>query len=157
MAKSTRLKRFRPAQKPNWDGVRFERSSVGCDDSVYEHNGYHYCTWGELQIARLLTAMGIAFTSNVRFAIQNDGTFKKVNGFVPDFVFNGDTYVWTEDNGTEIEIHGIECKATNKKPDKARLLYEQRGIHILVLADAEIEFYSRQGRLPLRLLKRFNK
>jgi len=152
--KKKRLKRFRAAKNPDWTGINIVSWKVGRDDSVYVHKGLHYCTIGELQVAQLLDKMGIAFTPNVSFEVRPGGTLKHANKVVPDFVFNGDEYVWTEDDGTEIVIHGIECKATNRKPERLNLLYEQRGIHILVMSDAEIDQCTEDGSLPLILLRR---
>ncbi|MBU0624773.1 hypothetical protein KKF05_00335 [Patescibacteria group bacterium] len=164
MSKKKRRNRFRPVKEANWTAIKFVSKDVGCRNSVYALAGYHYCTLGELKIARLLTDLGIEFTPDVSFGIKNDRNFRRAQLedsalktariFVPDFVFNGDEYIWTEDDGTEILIHGLECKASNKKPDKVRLLYEQRGIHILVLSDREIDWYDQLGELPLKLLRR---
>ncbi|MBU0624849.1 hypothetical protein KKF05_00735 [Patescibacteria group bacterium] len=164
MGKRKGWNRFRPTKEANWAAIKLVSKDVGCKNSVYTLAGYHYCTLGELKIARLLTSQGIEFTPDVSFGIKNDNVLRKAQlkdntlrtarTFVPDFVFNGDEYIWTEDDGTEIVIHGLECKASNRKPDKIRLLYEQRGIHILVLSDQEIDWYDQSGELPLKLLRR---
>ncbi len=122
--------------------------SEGCP---HEFNGYCYQTYGEAEVARLLTEMGIDFTPDVTIPIPPKGGAKKPRSYVPDFVFNGSEYVWTEEDGTEQIIHGIECKGANVKSEKARALYGKRGINVIVVFEAEIDFYSRRGRLPLRL------
>lgn len=148
--KRSRCDRYRPYKKPDWTGISMISRRVGCQHDRYVHQGYRYCTLGEFRVALMLTAMGIPYTPDVNFPIQKEGTGRGY-AFRPDFVFNGRSYVWTEEDGTEIVIQGIECKSTNKKPQKALLLYEQRGIHILVMNDAEIRRCWNEGQgLPLR-------
>jgi hypothetical protein len=160
-----RVNRFRPARKADWKGISFKSVNVGCQRSIYEYKGYHYCTLGEMLLAEMLSERGVDFTPDIRFEVTNDGSFLQANGsvretplgFVPDFVFNGDEWIWTEEDGTEFVIHGIEAKATDKKPERARLLYNQRGIHVMVMSDAEIGLYAKRGGLPLKLKRRRSK
>jgi hypothetical protein len=156
MGKKYRRNRLQLTKKANWSGVEFVSRAVGCKHDLYVFEGYRYCTYGEFMVAKLLTTMGVSFTPDVSFRIENDGTIKnKTRFFVPDFVFNGDEYFWTELDGAVTVIHGIECKAGIRKPEKIRLLYEQRGINILILSEAEIDYYAQRSRLPLCLSQRY--
>ncbi|MEA3249459.1 MAG: hypothetical protein U9Q03_03815 [Patescibacteria group bacterium] len=157
-----RVNRFRSAKKADWKGIKFISANVGCQNSLYEHNGYHYCTLGEMLLAEMLTEHDVGFIPDMRFRVKNDGKFLNSDGsvrttplgFVPDFIFNGDEWIWTEEDGIEFVIHGIEAKASDKKPERARLLYDQRGIHVMVMSDAEIGLYAKKGGLPLKLKRR---
>ncbi|MFH1047724.1 MAG: hypothetical protein V1738_05450 [Patescibacteria group bacterium] len=116
---------------------------------LHEFAGYRYCTPGEVSLARLLTNMGVAFTPDVEIPLPPKGGGKKSRAYVPDFLLNGDEYVWTDDDGTEHIIHGIECKGANNPSDKAQALYRKRGVHVIVVYEAEIDAYVRRGELPL--------
>ncbi len=141
----------RPYKQPNWKGVQFVSRKNMQGNRRYEFNGYRYCTPGETVLARLLTTARIAFTPDVTIAIPPKGSGKKPRSYVPDFVFNGDEYTWTDEDGTEHIIHGIECKGAMRKSEKAKSLYGKHGIHIIVVSEAEIDLYASRGSLPMKL------
>jgi len=148
--KKTHKRPQRPYRQPNWKDVVFVRRRNMGGDPRYEFRNYLYCTLGEVALARLLTAQGIAFTPDVTISIPPKGSSQKSRAYVPDFIFNGDEYVWTDEDGTEHVIHGIECKGTMRKSDKAKSLYGKRGINVIVVSEAEIDLYTRRGKLPMR-------
>lgn len=146
--------RYRPEQIPDWSGIVMRSRDVVGEKSIYLHRGYRYCTYGEVTLARLLTAQGIDFTPDVQFPFFPKRK-RRVRSYVADFVFNRNSYVWTEEDGTEIVVHGLECKGAYRKSRKAGTLYGERGIHIIVLCEAEIDLYKGKGQLPLRIHRRF--
>jgi len=145
---------------PKWRGIKLVSVDVGVRHDDFLHDGYRYVTIGELRIARLLDKQGISFTPDVQVTMRkfdassNGGRSRKTVIYVPDFIFNRDTYIWTDQDGDEFEIHGIEAKASPGAPPKVQLLFERRNIRILVLGDKEINAFARNGRLPLKLLRR---
>jgi hypothetical protein len=84
--------------------------------------------------------------------------------YEPDFVLGSwdchehRAFIWTNPDGTQEVVHGIECKETMPEEDNCRLrkvgaLEQSRGINIKVLTEAEIFSYALQGfQLPLRPL-----
>jgi hypothetical protein len=130
----------------DWTGIEMCSIDVGggVKNSRWSWNGVHYVTEGEFDLAKLLTAIGIPFTPNVAIVLRDAAPY---GAFVPDFVFNARSYVWRGDR----VIHGFEVKGriTPKAVEKARLLFEQRGISILLLTDRQVKRFARAGRLPL--------
>jgi hypothetical protein len=144
---------------PIWRDIDFVSADVGVRHDRYLYNGYRYVTWGEERIARMLDSQGVAFTPDVQIVMHrfdvtdgNRQTRQRVI-FVPDFIFNRDTYIWTDSEGIGSEIHGIEAKAAVRHPDKVKLLFLRRNIRILVLGNEEIASYEKKGGIPLRLLR----
>jgi hypothetical protein len=142
----------------DWGGVDFKSVDVGADSKPggLIFDDYHYATKGEWRLAKLLTSHGIPFTPDVGFALTMlDG---RLGRFVPDFVFNAQSFIWTAE-GKQRLIHGIEVKGhtragtfSERALEKVRLLREQRGIIILLLSDAQVKHYFCKNRLPLRPL-----
>ncbi|MDD5251236.1 MAG: hypothetical protein PHT12_01210 [Patescibacteria group bacterium] len=149
--------------RANWRGVIVESEAVngGSVDPRLRHEGVQYVTEGELLLAKLLCQMSVAFTPNVKFLLAPSGN-KPPRGrirfvpviYVPDFVFNRLGLIWTNEDGTTEIVHGLEAKSVRShfKPQalrKARLLAEQRSIHIKLLSETDIRRYAALGTLPI--------
>ncbi|MFH1047725.1 MAG: hypothetical protein V1738_05455 [Patescibacteria group bacterium] len=146
---------------PIWGGIDFVSVDVGVRHDTYLHNGYRYVTKGEMITAQLLDAQGIAYTPDVsicmrKHTVSDSGRHKyKSVIYIPDFIFNRDSYIWTEPSGDEYIIYGIECKASSSGiSDKVRLLFKRRNIRVIVLGEKEIIDYQNKGGFPLKLLHR---
>lgn len=153
-----------PTAGVDWSGIEFKPFCVICGNSQrYAHlrfDGQQYATEHEVMVAMLLTKMGFAFTPNVRcpFLTPPRVANRRIDYIVPDFIFNGDVYVWTNADGTEELIHGIEVKGISAKrgrfSSKARRkldeLRKQRGISIKLLSNQDAVAWLKRGRLPLR-------
>ena len=140
----------------DWSGIKFESVSVGAK-GIYRFRGYSYVTPGELAIARRLHTRGIAFTPDVFIRLSNPNPRSSLPFvYVPDFIFNGQAVIWTDAEGHEELIHGLEIKFRKKggafPPKgirKTGKLFEQREIRVLLLGELE----ARELRpLPIRLL-----
>ncbi len=141
----------------NWDGIDFKSVDVGAGNKPKNliFDGYQFATEGELRMAVLLKHLDIAFTPDVRFKLTLPNGHDRF--FVPDFVFNGRPFIWSA-RGKQKLIHGIEAKGktrggtfSEKALENVRLIREQRGIHILLLSNAQIKSYSQKMRLPLHV------
>jgi hypothetical protein len=147
---------------PNWRRVKMKSVDVGVRHDKHLYNDYRYTTKGECLTAQVLDQQDIDYTQDVRFELRKkivvDGQppakYEDVV-YVPDFIFNRDTYLWTAEDGCEYTVHGIECKSSNRLPEKVTLLFERRNIRIIVLTAQEIKAYDRLGCFPLRLLRRY--
>jgi len=148
-----------------WDGIDIKSTNVGGrkkDNSSLSFNGVQYVTEGEVLLARLLTAMRVPFTPNVKIVLKPSKSAKTKQAviYVPDFIFNKKAFVWRNENGTEEMVHGIEAKGlhprqkTAKGREKVRLLREQRGINVKMLSTDEIRAFSRAGGLPMTPLNK---
>ncbi|KPJ84689.1 hypothetical protein AMJ57_05680 [Parcubacteria bacterium SG8_24] len=154
----------------DWDGVVLKSINVGAvsknpgaarRNEQYLYDGYHYCTEGEFQLARLLDTMSIPFTPDVSFHLDIIRRHNRVGRrqFVPDFVFNKLPFIWWSAQRRPLLIHGIEAKRasqgrgeqsfSDRARENVRLLYRQRGIRILLLSNQDIALYAHWGALPL--------
>ena len=139
-----------------WEDDTLVSVDVGARNKAkkYIFNEYHYATKGERQLAELLHHFDIPFTPDVPFSLATpDGGTRR---FVPDFVFDKKAYVWCARTGGKL-VHGIEAKGKThngefsaKALENVRLLYEQRGIRILLLSNSQIKQYFNNHRLPLK-------
>lgn len=154
------------AEEPDWRGIRFVSVGVG-GKSWFEHDGYRYCTPGEMILARLLQRQGIPFTPDIRFTMRNDDSTAKMSEviYVPDFVFDRTAWTWTEDDGTSYTIHGLEVKAhkptsgsrmrglpadaAKRMLKKQALLYRERHVVVIIVSEAEVEAWEAEGGLPM--------
>lgn len=144
---------------PKWSGIKLVSFDLGVKHDDYLYGGYRYVTLGEQRIAQMLTEQGIAFTPDIEFPMHkrdSRGRWKRY-AFIPDFIFNRDVYVWTDNDGEEFVIHGIEAKSSQKMPRKVQLLFDRRNIRVLVLCDKEINKYFHGDGIPLRLLRRYRR
>jgi len=148
----------------DWSGVPLKSHDVGTRANrkhSYPFGGVCYATEGEMLLAKLLIEMGVPFTPNVQFVLKPPpGRRSRTDViFVPDFIFNKQAYIWTDENGREELIHGLEAKGMNpdqftaKGRAKVRLLRETRGINVRLISTKEIRAYLRSGTLPMRPLK----
>jgi hypothetical protein len=148
-----------------WDGIDIKSTNVGGrkkDNSSLYFNGVQYVTEGEVLLARLLTAMRVPFTPNVKIILKPPRSAKTNQDviYVPDFIFNKKAFVWRNEDGSEEIVHGIEAKGlharqkTAKGKEKVRLLREQRGINVKMLSTDEIRCFSRDGGLPMAPLNK---
>ncbi|MFC1638959.1 hypothetical protein ACFL26_01665 [Patescibacteria group bacterium] len=150
--------------KPDWSGITLESDRSIKGNGAHMHDGYRYCNVAERRTAWLLDSMGIAFTPDVRIETSRADRFGKTSIYVPDVVFDGDEWLWAGADGTFTVIHGLENK--KKLPShqpgtyglpldqrldrKQKILFERRGILIVVVGDHEIrEWLHRFGRLPI--------
>lgn len=148
----------------NWDDVVIRSTNVGGNSKKNNGglrvNGVQYVTEGEAVLAKLLLALKVAFTPNVKFVLRAPSGAKNRRDviYVPDFIFNKRAYVWRNADGSEEIVHGIECKGLHprqcktKGGEKVRLLRQQRGINVKMLSTDEIKDFARAGRLPMRPL-----
>jgi len=121
----------------DWSDIAFESVSVGAK-GVHRYRGRSYVTPGELAIARALHVKRIEFTPDVFVSLPVGPGLPFI--YVPDFIFNSQVYVWTEPDGSELLIHGLEIKHRTRsgafppkgiyKTDK---LYELRKIRVRLL------------------------
>ncbi len=148
----------------DWKGILLKSMNVGASTKQKAHlryNGKQYATDGEYILAKLLTATGIDFTPNVQFVLKPpaDGKRRQDVIYVADFIFDKKAFVWTNADGSEELVHGIECKGMMpgkfpaKAREKVRLLSEQRGIGVKLLSTKEIEEFVARGGLPMRPLR----
>lgn len=155
------------ADRADWSGIEIKVCPVGTDKNrkLFAHlvyDGRQYATEYEVMAAKLLTKLGAVFTPNVSFEFPAPPRFtrRRTSRFVPDFVFNKKAYIWTDPDGTEQLIHGIEVKGASKRRGKKRFakwavekidgLRKHRGIVIKLVSNDDIEVFSKQGRLPMR-------
>jgi hypothetical protein len=140
----------------DWDRVVLHSVEVGSRNKTAKlvFEGYHYATKGELQLAQLLTGMGIPFVPDVPFTLERDDGRTRL--FVPDFIFERTAYVWYGRRRPTL-IHGIEAKGKTRNGDfsdrakeNVRLLREQFGLNVLLLSNSQIKHYFTKGRLPLK-------
>ncbi len=144
---------------PNWSRIKIVSFDLGVKHDDYLYDGYRYVTRGEMRIAQMLTRQGIAFTPDVEFPMHKrgrNGRWRRC-AFIPDFIFNCDTYIWTDHDGEKFVIHGIEAKSSLKMPQKVKMLFDRRNIKILVLSDREINKYLYGDGIPLELLRRYRR
>jgi hypothetical protein len=118
-------------------------------------DGQQYATEGELLAARMLTAAGIPFTPNVQFELlASEKSKRKQMLYVADFIFNREAYIWTNPDGTQELVHGIEAKGLwpakkEKCGKKVRALKRQRNINVKLLSTMELRELEKNGGLPL--------
>lgn len=150
--------------RADWSGIEIKVHPVGTDGNQrYAHliyDGRQYATEQEVMVAELLTRMGVPFTPNVRFEFPAPPRFAKrqVSHFVPDFVFDRKAFIWTDPDGSEELIHGLEVKGTSKGKkrfakwarEKADGLKKHRSIVIKLISNDEARQYFEQKRLPIR-------
>jgi hypothetical protein len=148
------MTRFRDTAR--WDGVDYVSVDVGAQNKAkkYVFQGYHYATRGEMQLAELLTTLGIPFTPDIPFWLKKPDGLARL--FVPDFVFDKRPFIWFGRRKPTL-IHGIEAKGktrlgtfSERALENVRMLHEQRGIRILLLSNGQIKQYFNKGRLPLK-------
>ena len=130
----------RHKDEADWTDVAFESVDVGVRPEFgFEHNGYLYATEGELILAQLLDKQDISYTPDVRVEFEQSCNGKKKKrakkaAYVPDFVFNGQAFIWTDPKtGAEELIHGLEAKARKLQYGKAQRLKVSRFINIKIL------------------------
>ncbi len=139
----------------DWSDIALKSVSVGAK-GVYSFRGFSYVTPGELAVARILHMKGIKFTPDVFIKLPNSSGLPFI--YVPDFIFNGQAVIWSNSDGSEELIHGLEIKHRTKggvfPPKgvrKTNTLYERRKIRVRLLCEHE----ARQTRpLPIRLLRK---
>lgn len=137
---------------PQLKSLRIGKRETGNPD--YFFDGVQYVTEGECLLAKTLKAMGVPFTPNVQFYLYpvRPPPAGEPRGFTPDFVFNQRAYVWTNPDGTQEVIHGIEAKGrsiSTKHQRKADQLFRAYGIRIRLLTTPEIRVYWTIGMLPI--------
>lgn len=152
--------------EPDWSGITFESSDDIKGNGRFMHDGYRYCNRAEMLTAAMLDRMGIRFTPDVDIVWPRSEPKKDnyVYKYRPDILFDGDELLWASSDGTLTPIHGLENKRQlpnhlpgtyglpldHRMERKQGLLYESRGILIVVVSDAEVaEWAARFGRLPL--------
>jgi hypothetical protein len=157
-------------RRPDWSGVDLTSDKQVEEGGYFEFDGYKYCTTAERELAVLLKRNDIAFTPDVKFRLVNDGSEKPdcyYRIYTPDFIFNKAGFFWVENSGFWYVIHGIEakgnttfyemggrtdgCSPIRRMFVQQRLLYEQRGIRVIAVTNAEIWEFVRQDRLPIVL------
>ena len=158
----------RHKDEADWTDVAFESVDVGVRSEFgFEYIGYLYATEGELILAQLLDKQGISYTPDVRVEFEQLPKGRKKNkakrkpkkaAYVPDFVFNGQAFIWTDPKtGEEELIHGLEAKAKKLKTRKTERLRSSRAIKIKTLNMKDIRFFLSLGSLPLRPYKKKRK
>ncbi len=143
--------------KADWTGIVIASVGVQGRTSGYEYGGYRYVTPGEVAIARLLTEQDIPFTPDVQVRIRTPLWKERLPlVYTPDFVFDGQAYIWCDRTGTEEIVHGIEVKGRNRQGryprralEKIKVLREARGINVTLIDES---LACRMGALPLTLL-----
>jgi hypothetical protein len=135
----------------DWDGVIWDDPQVG--GKIAASNSHLYSNAFEVELAEMLIAQGVPFTSHVRIPLGS----AVVSGrgeecYCPDFVFNGQLWLWAEDPRQPIPIHGLEAKGRIGRIDRAKqaALRSRRGIEIAFVMNNSAEFYRQNGGLPLR-------
>ncbi len=148
--------------RANWEGIQFVSTVVGPprQDASLWVAGYCYQTEGEALIARLLVAMGVSFTPNVKFVLHPHGHRGGSHIVVPDFIFNGRAYLWCSPTG-ETLIHGLEAKGRTPPnqpdglPGKYKQLMTERRVIVRIVGLKDIrKYFYEKGKLPIRPLVR---
>ncbi len=167
MSRKKRKGRLKKAvEDPDWSGVDLQSVGVG-GKTWFTFDGYKYCTPGEMILAKLLKERLVPFTADVRFEMKDDNPEARRSKviYAPDFIFDRTAWLWTEEDGTSFVIHGLEVKA--HKPEggsrmsglpsdaakrmykKQALLYKRRRIVVIIVSEAEVEAWERDGNLPI--------
>ncbi len=136
----------------DWQGISFVSTNVvgSLRKKSLVVDGYQYATEEEAMLAEMLLQQGIQFTPNVSFGIVMPTRGGATVPFVPDFIFNGRAYVWSDNDG-EILVHGLEAKGKKGKTQKVSLLFAQRRVRVLLLRNPVIRRFHDSGNpLPLR-------
>ncbi len=145
----------------DWNGIVMRSTKVCTGTKKNAHlvlDGQQYATEGELIVARLLTAAGVPFTPNVQFELAADERGRRKHMlYVADFIFNRDAFIWTNPDGSQEIVHGIEAKGLwpdkkQKAGKKVRALKRQRNINVKLLSTMELREMEKKGGLPLEPL-----
>lgn len=150
---------------PNWRRVRLVSHDVGGRTNPelahLQFNGLQYVTPTEVMVAKMLTAQGIPFTPNVPILlgilhVPGQRLPEQPILYVPDFIFDKKTLLWTWPDGRTETTQVIECKGLTRKAShkhsnlhKVRLLDRERHIHLIVLSEEETIELEAAGGLPL--------
>lgn len=154
----------------DWRGIVLASSPTIKGKKYLEFDGYKYCTHGEMELAQVLKARGIPFTPDVEFRLVDDdpNASRSTTIYVPDFIFDREDWHWVDEDGNRIPIQGFEVKATPPSKGympsrghplggrlfkKQVLLFEQRGILVPVVSDAEVSGWAANGDLPIEAIR----
>jgi hypothetical protein len=132
----------------DWTGILFVTNGVG---GKISYRGYTYANEYEKKLAKLLHHQKIDFTPHVHVMLDYpDG---RQRAYHPDFIFDGQAYVWTSPKTGKSEIiHGFEAKSRGSgtmEPEKKRLLFQQRRINVLIIGNVWIDKFYEQRYLPM--------